>query len=327
MFEALSIDDFAAQLSQADQPEQPEGDSGPEDQDVSESEGQTPEGEEPEVEAQAEDEGDEQDEQPEEPESSDDRVVKWTTASGEAFEVTEKELQAGYMRTSDYTQKAQAVAEERRQIQQAVQSQLQEVEQLAEERGHLGLVRHELQQYQNVNWKALAQEDPASYQHHRLRLLELQGKEQSLISDITVKRQKFATQAQEQQRSNMAEANAKAMQLLSQHIKGFDSDAGIRQKAITRMSTAGREYGFSADELSAVVDGRMLRVLNDAAQWQALQAQKPKAVKKVATVPSKAPAVNRTAPTRTEQLVKGVLAKSNVKTNDFAAALAASRKR
>ena len=87
MSEALSIDDFAAQLSQADQPEQPPvEDSDPDAVIEGESEGQ-PEGDELEAEAQAEDESDEQDEQPAEPESTEDRVVKWTTANGETFEI------------------------------------------------------------------------------------------------------------------------------------------------------------------------------------------------------------------------------------------------
>lgn len=331
MSEALSIDDYASMLSQADQPEQPQGeDSGPDDEQLTESEGQ-PEGDqaEPEAEDESEAEGEEesQDEQPEEPDSPEDRVIKWTTASGETFEATEKELQAGYMRDADYRQKTQAVAEERKQVQQLAYQQIQEVERFATEFGQLANIRTELQQYGQVNWQQLMQDDPQSYQMHRLRVLELHGQEEKLGKEIGVKRQAFAQQQAQQQAIDWQQANQKAAETLAQHIKGFDTDAGVRQKALETMSKAGRDYGFTAEELGAVVDGRMLKVLHDAAQWRALQAEKPKAVKKVTEAPKKAPPAQRTAPTKSEQVIERVAkARGNISVRDFAKAMASTKR-
>lgn len=327
MSEALTVDDFAAQLAQADKPEQPQAeDSGPDEQVEQESEGQ-PEGQEAETEAQAEEEGEEgQEEQPDEPDSPEDRVIKWQTASGEAFEVTEKELQAGYMRDSDYRQKTQTVAEERKQIQQLAQQKFQEVEQLQVEYGQLYTVQSELKQYGQVNWQQLQAEDPATYQQAVTRLLLLQNQETQILGQVNAKRQYLAEQSQVQQQTNWQEANQKATQELAAHIKGFDADAGIREKAIKQMSSTGQTYGFTAAELGQVADGRMLKVLYDAAQWQALQAQKPAAVKKVAAVPQKAPAAQRTAPSKSEQLVKAALGKQSLTASEFAAALAQTKR-
>lgn len=328
MSEALSVDDFAAQLSQADQPEQPQNeDSGPDETVEQESEGQ-PEGQEADTEAQAEEEGEEgQEEQPDEPDSPEDRVIKWQTANGEAFEVTEKELQAGYMRDSDYRQKTQTVAEERKQVQQLAQQKFQEVEQLQVEYGQLYSVQTELKQCGQVNWQQLQAEDPATYQQAVTRLLLLQNQESQILGQVNGRRQQLAQQSQVQQQTNWQEANDKAVQELAAHIKGFDADAGIREKAIKQMSTTGQTYGFTAEELGQVADGRMLKVLYDAAQWRALQAQKPQAVKKVAAAPQKAPAAQRTAPSKSEQIVKTAVNAKGMTPKQFAAALAQASKR
>lgn len=328
MSEALTVDDFAAQLSQADQPEQPQNeDSGPDEQVEQESEGQ-PEGQEAETDAQAEEEGEEgQEEQPDKPDSPEDRVIKWTTANGEAFEVTEKELQAGYMRDADYRQKTQTVAEERKQIQQLAQERIQEVEQLQSEYGQLHLVQAELKQLEGVNWQQLQAEDPQMYQQAVTRLLLLQNQEKAALGTLNAKRQELWQRAQQQQQQNWQEANQKAAQTLAEHVKGFDQDAGIREKALKQMTSAGQAYGFTPEELGQVADGRHLKVLYDAAQWRALQAQKPQAVKKVAAAPQKAPAAQRTAPTKTEQLVKSAMSQKTLSQKDFASLLSATRKK
>lgn len=304
MSEITSAEDFAAAMAQADEPEQPPVEaSEPAESTAPVEEGQ-PEGDEPAVEPVEGEEGEPaQEEQPDEPASSDDRVVKWQTASGEAFEVTERELRDGYMRQSDYTQKAQAVAEERKQAQTQLQQQAQEVHQLAAEYGQLHNVRTELKQYEGVNWQQLQVTDPEAYQQHVTRVLLLQNQERQAIDGLNVKRQQMAQQAQQAAQVDWREANEKAMKLLSESIKGFDTDSGVRSKAIAQMTKAGQDFGFSAEELGQVQDGRMLRVLWEASQWRDLQAKKPAAQQKVQAAPTKVtkPAANVAPPTAIEK--------------------------
>lgn len=327
MSDAITADEFAAQLSQAAKGEQPQNADSPPDEEVADDSQDQPEDHEPDDSAQAEDDGEGQEEQPPAADSPEDRVIKWKTAGGEQFEATEKELQAGYMRDADYRQKTQAVADERKQVQQLAQQQVQEIEAVREEYGQLYAVQSELKQYGAVNWAQLQADDPQAYQHHITRLLLLQNQEKDVIVSLNAKRQEMAQKAQQQQQTDWQEANEKAVQELAAHIKGFDSDAGVRDKAVRQMTTAGRAYGFTAEELGQLKDGRSMKVLYDAAQWRALQAEKPQAVKKVAAAPVKAPVAQRSAPTKTEQLAKSVLGQKSISHKDFAALLSATRRK
>ena len=52
-----------------------------------------------------------------------------------------------------------------------------------------------------------------------------------------------------------------------------------------KIKTAARSYGISDQELNTVIDPRYVHVLHDAMKWRALQAEKPKAMQKVAEAP------------------------------------------
>ncbi len=322
MSEALSVDDFAAQLAQADQPEQPqEEDSGSVEQVEQESEGQ-PEGQEAEPEAQAEEEGEEgQEEQPDEPDSPEDRVIKWTTASGEVFEVPEKELQAGYMRDSDYRQKTQAVAEERKQVQQFAQQQVQEIERFAEDVGRIQSMQAELQQYRNVNWQQLQVEDPQAYQIHKLREIELQNGLREAGQALAFKRQQFSQQMTQQEQQEQAKAVAASEQHLAKVFPNI-----TRAETETMFKTLFAKGATAEDVEILKTRPWAVELAMYATKYLELQAQKPKAIKKVAAAPQKAPAAQRTAPSRNEQLVKTVMSKKALSVNDFAAALAATKR-
>lgn len=322
MSEALSIDDFAAQLSQADQPEQPPvEDSDPDAVIDEESEGQ-PEGDEPEAEAQAEDEGDEQDEQPAEPESTEDRVVKWTTANGETFEVPETELQAGYMRQQDYTQKAQTLAEERRQAYSLLQQQIQEAEHLSLERGQLATLQTELSQYGQVDWQTLQAQDPDAYQQHVTRYLLLQNQAKGLEGQIREKRENLQAHIQRQTEMERAQRQQEAESHLVKVFKG------VTREDTNAMFSLLRGKGASPEDLQALVQlPWAVELAMYAKKYMDLQASKPQAIKKVASVPQKAPSAQRTAPTKSDQLVKAATSKKALDIKTFAAALAATSKR
>ena len=63
---------------------------------------------------------------------------------------------------------------------------------------------------------------------------------------------------------------------LSRHIKGWGRDHA------SQVAGAMKDFGFNDDEISSVVDPRIVRAMYEAAQWRKLQADKPKALQKVA---------------------------------------------
>ncbi len=117
---------------------------------------------------------------------ADDSVVKWTTASGETFEAPIAELKAGYMRQTDYTQKTQSLADERKQVEQALQHKVQEIERYTSEIGELSSIRQRVGQYEQ--WLAQAAQsgqDPQTIAQAQSEYLMLrqqfQDKQQALV--------------------------------------------------------------------------------------------------------------------------------------------------
>lgn len=327
MSEALSLDDFASQLAQSGQAEQPLEESAPVEQQEGESEGQQPEASEVEAEPEAQAEGEAeaeegQEDQPEEPESPDERVVKWTTANGEAFEVTERELRDGYMRQSHFTQQMQSVAKEREQVQQLAQQQIQEVQQFAAEIGQVQMLESTLKQYQQVNWQQLRESDPVSYQEHLAQFTELKQQYRDASDALANKRNNHAQQLAQRVAQEQAQQRALSEQHLAQVFPG------ITKTDTNAMFQTLIQKGAKPEDL-AVLTTRpwAVEMAIYAQKWLALQAEKPKAVKKVASVPQKPSKAVPAAPTRTEQLARSVAQKRTFSGNEFADLLASTRKR
>lgn len=328
MSEALSLNDFSTQLAQAGQTEQPqEADSAPDESVEQESEGQQPAATEAQAEPEARAEGEAeaeagQEEQPGEPESPDDRVVKWTTANGEAFEVNEKELRDGYMRQSHFTQQMQSVAKEREQVQQLAQQQIQEVQQFAAEIGQVQMLESTLKQYQQVNWQQLREVDPVSYQEHLAQFTELKQQFRDAAESLANKRNTYAQQSAQKVEQEQTQQRALAEQHLAQVFPG------ITAKDTSEMFSVLRNKGATTQDL-AVLTTRpwAVEMAMYAQKWLALQAEKPKAVKKVASVPQKPSKAVPAAPTESEKLARSIAQKRNFGSNEFADLLASTRKR
>lgn len=86
----------------------------------------------------------------------------------------------------DYTQKTQALAEERRALEaqkQALQARAQATPQLIKAAAVIESLQSQLQPYQNVDWVQLAQNDPAAYTQHHANMQQLQAKLQAAFQN------------------------------------------------------------------------------------------------------------------------------------------------
>ena len=152
--QSISAEDVAASLlfpedSQPDEQEQESGDQqeaaseDTQEQSVDEDESEQDEGED------AQSESEEDAEQPGQATApADDTVVKWETGTGETFEAPLSELKAGYMRTADYTQKTQALADDRKQAEQELQGKIQEAERYTSDLGRLATIGEQIRTYE-----------------------------------------------------------------------------------------------------------------------------------------------------------------------------------
>jgi hypothetical protein len=189
-----------------------------------------------------------------------------------------KGLKEALMRQSDYTQKTQQVAEQRRTAETLLQ-QAQQVQELqkasAKHLGKLASIDERLEQYKAVDWNALTLQDPTQAQAHFMAFQQLKDQKADATRELEgIQRQTLT--AQHQAKAARLEEGHKA---LARDIKGWNGE--VAQKLA---SLAQKAYGFSAEEAAGIDDPRMVRILHDAAQWRSLQESKPALEKRAPVV-------------------------------------------
>lgn len=274
--ESMGIDEAVDYImSKHEDTEPSEEDSTPEvHEEVSDNPG---EGSEPDEEVEDEVEPEEEDEEPESDE--DDQGTEESTEdeaeyvftytddeTGEEVKVTSDEAKSGYLRQRDYTRKTQALAEERKQIQekeaeltplkQQLEQTLQQLEYAADA---------ELQQFVGIDWKKLEQEDPYEYEEKARRFDALRRQhEQAKIHREAVAQQLYAEY--EQQLEVLREQEQ--AKLLER-----DPEFNAEKDLPALQSLAAERYGFTEEELQNVLDHRALLVLRDAQRYHELNAK------------------------------------------------------
>lgn len=185
--------------------------------------------------------------------------------------------QQGY----DYTKKTQEVAEQRKQVEmfaQAVKAQEQALQQhvalqqaFIKDIAKVESINEQIAQFDQVDWQSLSDSDPVQAQKFWIQYQTLQNKRTQAQNEIAQKQQRL--QYETSQRNEMVLAQAKA-----ELLKTFpDWNAEKAQE----LREAGKSYGYTDKELSAVTDPRTVKLLADAAAYRKLQAEKSSVSKKV----------------------------------------------
>jgi FtsZ-binding cell division protein ZapB len=213
------------------------------------------------------------DDQAEEEEQSQDEVpaILKLKVNGEEVEKPLDEVVALAQQGLDYTQKTQQVAEQRKELEayaeqikmqeQAFQEQMQLNNVLIDDVAKITALDQQLNQYSNINWQELSDNDFVEAQKHFFTYNQLQQQRSSLVSQFEAKKQQIASQ----QAQLMADRVAKGKEVLAKEIPGWS------QETTQKLVSVGKEYGFSDAELNSIVDPRHVKVLHDAMQWRKLQ--------------------------------------------------------
>lgn len=258
--------------------------------------------------------------QPEEVAGDDSEEIDF---EGKTYKVP-KELKGALLRQSDYTQKTQQVAEERKLVEQRAQT-LQQQEQLFaqsfDKRVELATLQKELDQYEKLDWRSLAENDPA-------RATQLNIEYQQLQRKAGVKYQELQ-QVQAQNEQLTLQQRQQMLVMAKKDLEEKIPDFFKSQKPAEMIVNAARFYGISEQELKEISEIRpnaaYMHVLHDAAQWRALQAAKPKAMQKVAEAPKviKPQAVQsqNAAKAKQTQALNARFRSGNARLNDLAAYL------
>lgn len=237
-----------------------------------------------EAETEPEEVSEEPQEAPEEPEATEEPDIvefdgkKLEIPKGTPPELVESVKSMAADLKADYTRKTQEVAEGRKFVQsrvEAIQQQEQMLSANFQKAVELKAVTDRIAQFEQLDWDSLATEDPAQATRLNVAYQKLQREAQTLRGQL----QQQEAQRQQAIAQTKQEALQEAFKELQRRIPKWTADTG------KQISEHAQKYGFTAEELSAISDPRMVEALHDAMQWRKLQAQKPQALKKVADAP------------------------------------------
>lgn len=203
--------------------------------------------------------------------------------NGEEIEKPLDEVVALAQQGLDYTKKTQEVAEQRKELEllqaqfNETTKQYQEQQQLnnllIEDVAKLTALDQQLAQYQNVDWQQLSDSDFVEAQKLFFQYNQLQQERSNAVSQFEAKRQ----EALNKQQQMIAQQVAKGKEQLAKEIPNWSPET--TQDIIS----VGKKYGFTDNELNAIIDPRHVRVLHDAMQWQKLKSKNSVTKKKVAS--------------------------------------------
>ena len=213
---------------------------------------------------QAEDEG-----QPEE--------LHTVTVDGVEIKVTTDELRRGYSGQQYIQQGMREVAEARKQVQtmaETLQAELAQAQRLQQR------LANPVQPPKAPD-VALAQTDPIGYMQQRAQyesqLAEFQ-EQQGMIAAAQQRQAAFSAAQHEQ----MLQQQVARLKEAVPEFADPDTAKKLREALI---DVGSREYGYSPEELSQIVDARQIRILHDAYKYRQQQRARSEAKQKVADAP------------------------------------------
>ena len=233
-----------------------------------------PVSEDEEVEAEYESEEEYEPEDNREEEGADEEEVFVVKVNGEDTEVSFDELLEGYSRQSDYTKKTQALAEDRKEIEQVREQFKSEYGSLQTERsqyqqalGQLGAqLNAGIMRYQGVDWEKLKADDPVAYVTKRDEFREEQERIQAVHGQMQAVQQQQQADADRMHREAVVEQTA----MLGKLIPEWNN--AEKQPTISKSI---REYalaeGYAKEEVDALIDARSVNVLLKAMRYDELQ--------------------------------------------------------
>ena len=224
-----------------------------------------------ETEEEEEPEGEEESEETDVEEGEELYTVK---VDGTEREVSLNELLNGYSRQSDYTKKTQQLSQERQQMGQLQQQWQQEMIAAQTERQQyidaLGQVVNQsmtgLEEYANIDWETLKEDDPIAYVTRRDEFREAQENVRAMQGQ-----QAYAMQQQEAEMQNAIQYRAREeMGMLVEKVPEW-KDKETRQELTKNLREYATGQGFSPEEISSLIDHRSLIVLMKAQKYDAMQ--------------------------------------------------------
>lgn len=191
--------------------------------------------------------------------------------TGEEVEVTLTELLRGFKREANFTRKTQALAEDRRKVEQR-QKELDEAKALAdaererasEERKRYAETLTALdkvlnaadEEWAKIDWASLKQSDPVEYAVKKADYLDHVEKKRS----VDVERKRIAEEQAEERRRQAIEAKSRFAKDIADTFPEWRDDK-VKAQDWAAMYKAAQKLGFTDQEIAATTDARIFRML------------------------------------------------------------------
>ena len=166
-----------------------------------------------------------------------------------------KALKPLVMMQSDYTQKTQQLAEQRRAF-EAQQAQTQQtIQQNIDDIATIRSIENRVNYLSRVDFRALSDNDPLQAQQLFIELQQLKETKQNVINNISQREQQRQQIVQQQQQQLLEQGNA----TLAKELPGWGKDMAVKI-----MTFAQTDLGFSPQELQQITDPRIVKALHAA---------------------------------------------------------------
>ena len=165
--------------------------------------------------------------------------------------------------------------QERNEWRQATQSALQQHQAMAQVA--MQMLNHD---FNRVDWNALRVQNPAEFAALQAEYGQRQQQIQGFLQNVTYQQQQEAAQQQQVQQQSLAQERQRLLDAVPEW-----RDNATFGKDREQISQYARNLGFQDAELNQIFDHRYMRILHDAARYQALQAAKPAVLKQVRQAP------------------------------------------
>ena len=186
------------------------------------------------------------------------------------------ELKDALLRQSDYTRKAQEVAEQRKRLeseQAFIQQQAQFQQQYSKDIAQLSAIDNQLQQYQSIDWAAALDQDPISANKAYIQFQQLQNTRAAMAQALGQKAGEFQ-QAEQQRSAQAVEATRQAVQKL----QGWTPQVDVELDKFTSALP-----GYVRQEIAK--SPAIYEMVMKAWRYDQLQIAKPQVEKRVANLP------------------------------------------
>ena len=172
-----------------------------------------------------------------------------------------EKLKARMMMQADYTQKTQTLAEQRRALEaqrQATEWEAATRSELFQEEAQLFTIAQRLDQFQNVNWQAIAQQNPQQYVAARAEYDQLKEVHDRLSGHVESREAELAAHREQV----TATALTRAVEHLNKPKPDIGWDGKFDADKRSTLTKFGMELGFTNEELTNTSHPLMIQTLN-----------------------------------------------------------------